>query len=553
MSEEEEEELSEDENFVIEYFRILKICIRYGGIISISKIELITKQINQILDLNIQEYGAYKTPLSFSFNSNELYRTLLKETYPLIIRIFIINYFAIIQGCKRSLVYSIYEFKIDPITRQIETILGLEIPLNEIINDYIKQERTIIIDESTIIGKKSTLYDAFTSSNEKFKTLLIDSYPIILNEYKTINYYNTYKSKLIILNPSPKYVPIATFNFGSVREDNSFNRNFVEMEEMEETDKSMLLVLNMHGSFVPNSQPHTIDGLILNKFSVSAPGQCSVGHIHQQMYAFYSICYAVETRAIIDVPAILKEGNAHSTISLNLINDQNFMIDPSQIFTSTHSNKVSMYNYEIKNRPTTTNVHHTGKGVGETNTIGDSFFIKSYSCSDYEEKIPLGIYLCKDWTAIGGVKMDNLLINEIFIQFMRSRYPTQLGRIIENERGHKQLYKQTVSNHPFQDDIVGGGIKRLTSLDLFEFCKFYGRPHISLVDDSCSVFPSNEDSVARYDELTNSINAKHAKGTRKDNRNKKHKKRNIQKKKHPKKETQKKTIKRKTQKYRRYI
>ena len=129
---------------------------------------------------------------------------------------------------------------------------------------------------------------------------------------------------------------------------------------------------------------------------------------------------------------------------------------------------------------------------------------------------------------------------------MRSRYPENLGRILDTGFGHKQLYKQTGSANPFKDYTRYGGVREFTSLDLFEFCKFYGRPHISLVDDSCSVFPSNEDSIARYDELSSPINAKHAKGTRKDtrkgtrkgNRNK-HKKRIIHKK--------------KTQKYRRYI
>lgn len=547
MSESDEEFMfmSEDEKFVTKYFEILRTCIKND--IFGSKIKPISIQIKTILgitdddltdDLDLS-YGSHDFEfLITSFNSkSKKFKPLLENTYSLIAHILLTIYFNILQKCE--LVFA------ESISRQIEILLNLHQPLHEVIRALTYEEEqasALYTDEksSTKSSENSTLYIAL-NSNEEFRTLLTDSFSFIIKEYNSIEFYKKYSSEIIILQPSPKYVPIATFNFNSVREENSFNRNFVEMEH-NNPSSSMFLALNVHGEFVPNSQPHTIDGLILNKFSVSAPGQCALMSIHQQMYIFYSMCNAVKTHTIVDVPTILKEGNAHAIISLNITNPTIIKKGPFQIFLESPSNKDEMYKYEIQDRPTTTTAYHSGK-VGETNTKGDSFFIKLYSMGS-NEKIPLGIYLCKDWPEIGGVEMDNLIINEKFIQFITSRYPEH--RMLETRFGHKQLYKQIDPDNPFKPDIVFGGVKQFTSLDLFEFCKFYGRPHISLVDNSCSVFPSNENSITRYDELNNPIYDNHAKGTRKGtrkgNRNKKHKKKTIKRK-----------PKRKQQKYRRYI
>ena len=315
----------------------------------------------------------------------------------------------------------------------------------------------------------------------------------------------------IIIKPSSKYEQLDTYDFGSVREDNSFYRNFVKMETQKNT--SMLLCLMMHGMFVPSPQNQVIRGeFLLNKFSVAAPGQCSISIQYGlgNRYIQYAICDAVQKGSIVDVPTILREGYAHTTIQ----NPTSVNYTPNEIFKATPTNLDKMYKNELERISST--VYHSGK-VGETNTEGNEFFEKIYTLDNDDPRH--GLFLCKDWVEIGGVAMDNLLANRLFIHFMNNRHePTNnwsadgINSPLKEQFYGKfvQLYNM-VSTDKVEDKRLYC-IKKFWSSDLFTFCAMYGRSNLSLIDKSCSVF-SDCDTIQEYHRL--SLHPKSAKGIRK--------------------------------------
>ena len=314
----------------------------------------------------------------------------------------------------------------------------------------------------------------------------------------------------ITLRPSTKYIPLHTYDFGSVRQENSFNTNFVAMETSDPTT-SMFLKLIMHGEFTRHPQNQTIVGdFILNKISIGPPGQCSRSSATIIQYVVYALCDAVQKGSIINVPTILREGFAHQGVL-----DTNS--NPTIVFENTPPMKDIIYNNEVTKPPSKTSVRYTGK-MDEINTLGNTFFEKRYNIDHTEN---YGLFLCKDWVEIKGVVMDNLLANSFFIDFMNQKYdPTNVWRTNNVWRNKyygksKQLCKMEPKysgNDPFRMDELFC-IQEFVSSDLFEFCQKYGRTNLSLVDGSCSIFYTGSNPVDEFKRL--SLQPGSAKGTRK--------------------------------------
>jgi hypothetical protein len=312
----------------------------------------------------------------------------------------------------------------------------------------------------------------------------------------------------ITLRPLTKYIPLHTYDFGSVRQENSFNTNFVAMETSDPTT-SMFLNLSMHGEFTRRPQNQTIVGdFILNKISIGPPGQCTRSSATTGQYVVYALCDAVQTGSIVDVPTILREGFAHLNV---LVTNSN----PTIVFENTLPMKDIIYNNELTKPPSKTSVRYTGK-MDEINTLGNTFFEKSYNVDTTEK---YGVFLCKDWVEIEGVAMDNLLANPLFIKFMNQKYdPDNVWKNNYHRNYYygksKQLCKMNPEysgNDPFTMDEVSC-IQRFVSSDLFEFCQKYGRTKLSLVDCSCSIFQNGSDTVNEFKRL--SLHPGSAKGTR---------------------------------------
>ena len=327
------------------------------------------------------------------------------------------------------------------------------------------------------------------------------------------------REQLKIIKPSSKYEQLDTYDFGSVRQENSFNQNFVEMET-QNPNTSMILCLMMHGGFKPNPQNQLIhSNFLLNKFSIAAAGQCGLSSLDQNRYVAYAMCDTVKKGGIIDVPIILREGFAHEYMT----NDPNKLLNPTNVFARTITNLDQIYESELARIGS--NVHHTGK-VGETNTKGNEFFEKVYALDNYDTRH--GLILCKDWIEIGGVAMDNLLANSHFISFMNEKYePTAdwsdqrlytrikrdfCGKIGQIYNMVSDEYERLSDELDYEADKRLYCIKRFRSSDLFSFCIMYGRTNLSLVDKSCSVFADGNPDQ-EYNRL--SLFPGSAKGTRK--------------------------------------
>jgi hypothetical protein len=358
--------------------------------------------------------------------------------------------------------------------------------------------------------------------------------PSVISNPSIIKAFNTNKQYIkrfikreensITLSPSIRYEPFNTFNFGSVRQENTFNQRFNK-----ESPTSILLNINLHGEFVEQIIKKHINGILINKFSVAATGQCSFSSLDEERYIAYALCDAVASGGIIDVPTILKEATSHSKIQTNMD------AEPHTYFKTLESTLDHSFRRN-NSLPYSNTSHHSGK-VGEENTFGNLYFEKKYTLDTTR---PFGIYLCKNWDVINGFAMDNLLTNRMFIEFMNNKYEPE-HRWVENfyplkygvkTKGQEtylsntDVYPQLCKFSPDYELGLRACIKTIVSSDLFEFCQLYGRPDISLIDNSCSVFYGtyfgenlNEEQIKMryriYDYMHHPENANVAKGTRK--------------------------------------
>jgi hypothetical protein len=360
-----------------------------------------------------------------------------------------------------------------------------------------------------------------TKQHFKIDTILaIQDIPSFIADPQVIKVFNTNKNiiqmlydthikpaydkimlKNVILRPSAFYIPIKTFTFGSVRQQNAFNQHFNR-----NSPSSMLLNVDLHGKFISKT-PKVMSGIKLNKYNNAAPGQCTSASKPERKYIAYALSDAVLSGSIIDIPTIIREGYAYAE---------------NKLYEDTTTNKDNMFHSEITNRADVTTANHSGK-VGEEITYGNSFFEKKYKLDEDE---PYGVFLCKKWGSIEGNILDNLLANPFFILFMNEKYDkahvwgsSRNAGPIENE--YFGSYQQLIS-HVGATEMVDC-VKTFVSSDLFEFCEEHGRPEISLIDTSCSVFngslfPPDSEHPTRnslYDYFTHPKHANVAKGTRK--------------------------------------
>jgi hypothetical protein len=110
---------------------------------------------------------------------------------------------------------------------------------------------------------------------------------------------------------------------------------------------------------------------------------------------------------------------------------------------------------------------------GEVVTFGNTYIEKLFVL-DGEPETFFGIYLCNDWSQIKGKKGDNLLANMEFYIFMSTKY------------GDDKAWAGAMEIVSFtgKKNVALNNIK---TSDIIEFCKTYGRPHINIVDNSCTV------------------------------------------------------------------
>jgi hypothetical protein len=292
------------------------------------------------------------------------------------------------------------------------------------------------------------------------------------------------------------------------RIDNEFNRNYQRMVN-ESPSTNIFLNITMHGMFVRNPEPITIPGMRLNKFSVAAPGQCTHSNLPEDYHIQYSLYHAIKKHSIIDVPTIIKEAIATSNATL---------------FRESQSNIDRSYAYELKEPHS--NVHYTGK-VGDTTTFGNSFFEKTYTIDPNPDVFHHGIFLCNDWEEIGGFAMDNLLTNLRFIDYINKRYGE------ENSIQAKQMFIPV--RRVIRESKLS--IKFINSRDLYEFCVENGKPDITVLDKSCSVFSaySKNNPIEEYQRLNLYPEVAKGKRTRKIKKGKIKKSKKPHKSKKPKK------------------
>ncbi len=490
---------SQDEELLTSLFTMLNECIEIeltesADWVEIIKLELEIHDIPSIQDIpsfiaNPQVIKAFitnKTHILESYN-------LIKEMYDN--ATFLTLFFTMLNKCIIDLIpINYYLISLIKESFEIDTIPSL-------------QDIPTFIANPLVLKTFSKNIDAILYYNK----LLKKDYEDILAKEKWI------KEHSIMFTPL-YYEPLVAFNFGSVRQPNSFDQHFIR-----NSPSSMLLLLDLHGVFVSKT-PKVMKDIFLNKYSNSAPGQCTGASRPARKYIAYALSDAVASGGIIDVPTILKEGFAHSKLSI--------MTEPvddiSLYFEKTESNKDRVYNSELTRIETST-VQRSGK-VGEEITQGNSFFEKEY---ELDTSVPYGVFLCKEWDSIEGNILDNLLANPFFILFMNNKYepeklwvkkfyPLEYGpytfvrsRYLSDTGEYPQLYK------PKNDIGNCACIIKFVSRDLFEFCQKYGRPEINLIDTSCSIFRKNILSSTYpthnelYDLFNRPENATVAKGTRK--------------------------------------
>ena len=339
------------------------------------------------------------------------------------------------------------------------------------------------------------------------------TYSYIEIEYNRVINEIWVKEHSTMLRPSIYYALFNTFNFGSVRHQNAFNEHFKESPNP--IENSILLLINMHGGFVENPEVLTLSSEVqLNKFSNAATGQCSYSSVDEDKYVVYAICDAVNKDGIIDVPTIIKEGIAHARIQSSQT--------PSTVFERTHTNIDRMHARELTTKHAST-AQHSGK-VGEEITFGNLFFEKKYNL---DATRLLGVFLCNNWDTIGGKQMDNLLANPHFINFMNEKYDPEHtwtgGDNTPARRKYCGTFNQLLTTATQLLTTTKYCIKTFVSSDLFEFCEIFGKPEISLIDTSCSVFHGTSDGEVitkeltdarnnQFDVMNSSINEKVAKG-----------------------------------------
>jgi len=125
----------------------------------------------------------------------------------------------------------------------------------------------------------------------------------------------------IKMEPSKKYYPFTTYDFGQVRSLTEFDVNFKTMKTYR-SDQTVLLFIAMHGELIARDRiltPLKNSMMILNKFSMASPGQCSVSSFSIRQYVLYAMCDAEKTGKPLDILTMFKEARSHIYANTNKV------------------------------------------------------------------------------------------------------------------------------------------------------------------------------------------------------------------------------------------
>ena len=285
---------------------------------------------------------------------------------------------------------------------------------------------------------------------------------------------SNYKVKM--LNPNPKYTSLIASDFGPVRSPNTtFDSNF------KKRSPAILLYIKMHGAIALDKRFNSITSdrdIMLNKYNVSAIGQCAYDTEHRATYMVYSLSDALKNNTPLDIATMLREALANDTYNI---------VDTDKTFNETPSIKMDQ-TIENSKRLSTGRRHLTisdaNRPEGEETAYGNEYAEKIYAL-DRDETIAGGIFICSEWPEIGAGPLDNLLENDMFKAYMLEKYSKKKRKNDFHElhnlgylRNSKSLIERNKKN------VIDG----ILLTDIVFFCKTRGRPNINIVDVSCSAF-----------------------------------------------------------------
>jgi hypothetical protein len=249
---------------------------------------------------------------------------------------------------------------------------------------------------------------------------------------------------------------------------------------------SMLLFINMHGAIVINNNNESIINRCtsLNKFSSSGVGQCVVFSMNASRYIAYTLCHAIQTGGALDIDTIIRESRAHKNMKPGDNPEKIYQETPTSVAFQHHAGVKRQSECKSRNFQ---EVNYSDQVLGNETTFGTQYLEKKYSVGDPSEC--KYITICKEWVEIGASPMDNLLENEVFQMFIIEKYfPT------EGDDVHKRITSsKTIRN--FTDNVVVIG--KILLSDIIEFCESHGRPRVSIIDNSCSLFSGTHPYTTR--------------------------------------------------------
>ena len=311
--------------------------------------------------------------------------------------------------------------------------------------------------------------------------------------------------ELITLKPSLHYPSFDTFNFGSVRcQDTQFDLNFDR-----DSNESMLFFISMHGSICADDNKVVVNKCkSLNKFSASGAGQCTQIAHEGSKYIAYALAEAVANNGILDISTILREGNAHhSSLKVNISAVLNY--------EQTLPTAISQHNYGIAKHAAAVCAGEdfqeivSSEILGDKTTFGIEYVEKGYSVKTGHRD---GIFICKDWPEIGAKSMDNLLENQAFINYILNTY------IPSDVPGTFDFVFTTIKPLITGSDDDVRCVKRIFLSELIEFSEKNGRPEVNVVDNSCSVLMGMKDftckQIDRFKTFLDSLGDNVAKGVK---------------------------------------
>lgn len=294
------------------------------------------------------------------------------------------------------------------------------------------------------------------------------------------------------VQPSEKYPPNYTYDFGSVRCPNTeFEMNF----KRGDPDKTMLLYIYTHGAIQLNEKREEtrMNGIKLNKYNISGTGQCAIASVPSARYMVYALSDAVKNNTPLDVQTMLRESLAQSPD----------IIDPVEKYKNTLTMKEEQTEFGIKTQDECPQVKYDRNNpLGERTSYGNRYVEKIYTL-DPNQSMKHGIFICKDWDEIGAGVMDNLLENNEFNIFILKKYgkmPERDGRNSTRSRGRSRSRNREFANLKSYTSLITTNeiivVDGILLSDILEFCKIYYR-HISIVDNSCSVFKDKHELTQR--------------------------------------------------------